>query len=161
MPGRPRGRRRVALEDVRSRPPGEVGLIGHSGAGKSTWPSSSPALDPARAWFGTAGATSPSPGVVRSQIGVVLQTPYWSAAQWRDIAYGLEDASREEVVDAASRANAHDFIAECPGLRHHARRAGGQLSAGSARTHRPSLHPRGTADQGRADPGSTPVPEQG
>lgn len=52
---------------------------------------------------------------LRSNIGIVQQDVYLFAGTVADnIRYGKPDASREEIVDAAKKANAHDFIMELP-----------------------------------------------
>jgi ATP-binding cassette subfamily B protein len=52
---------------------------------------------------------------LRDQISFVLQdTVLFQAPVWQNIAYGRPDASREEIVRAATVANAHQFIAEMP-----------------------------------------------
>ncbi len=112
--------RRVALEHVSfSAAPGEVvALIGHSGAGKSTMAQLIPRLyDPDEGVVLVDGhdIRTFTLASLRSQIGVVLQdTVLFSGTVAENIAYGREDASREQVVEAARRANAHDFIVELP-----------------------------------------------
>lgn len=52
---------------------------------------------------------------LRSQIAFVLQDPFLFEATVREnIRYGLLDATDEEVVEAARKANAHDFIVKLP-----------------------------------------------
>jgi ATP-binding cassette, subfamily B, multidrug efflux pump len=52
---------------------------------------------------------------LRRQIGIVQQrTLLFSATIHENIAYGRPDASREEVIEAAKAANAHDFIMSFP-----------------------------------------------
>ena len=52
---------------------------------------------------------------LRSQIGMVQQDVYLFSGTIRDnIAYGKPDASDEEIIAAAKRANIHDFIMELP-----------------------------------------------
>lgn len=52
---------------------------------------------------------------LRSQIGLVTQQPLlFSATIAENIAYGSPQASQEQIVRAASSANAHDFISEFP-----------------------------------------------
>ena len=52
---------------------------------------------------------------LRSHIGVVQQDVYLFSGTIRDnIAYGKPDASDEEIINAAKRANIHDFISELP-----------------------------------------------
>ncbi len=48
---------------------------------------------------------------LRRNIGMVQQDVYlFSGTVYENIAYGREDATREEVMEAAKRAGAHDFI---------------------------------------------------
>ena len=52
---------------------------------------------------------------LRNQIGLVQQDVYLFCGTIRDnIAYGKPEASMEEIVDAAKKANIHDFISELP-----------------------------------------------
>lgn len=52
---------------------------------------------------------------LRSQIGFVLQEPFLFSTSIREnIAYGRPDISEEQVIDAAKRAQAHDFIMQLP-----------------------------------------------
>jgi ATP-binding cassette subfamily B protein len=52
---------------------------------------------------------------LRQHIGIVQQDVYLFAGTVADnIRYGKLDASREEIVEAAKRANAHDFIMALP-----------------------------------------------
>ena len=112
--------RRVALRDVNfSIRPGQVfALVGRSGAGKSTIAQLIPRL------------YDPDTGVVRidgldvrrltleslrSQISVVLQdTVLFSSTVADNIAYGRDQATRDEIIEAAMRANADAFIRELP-----------------------------------------------
>ena len=51
----------------------------------------------------------------RRQIGVVSQDPHlFSDTIARNIAYGLDDVSHEDVESAARKANAHEFISNLP-----------------------------------------------
>lgn len=53
--------------------------------------------------------------MLRSQIGIVLQETFlFSSTIKANIAYGRPDASMDEIIDAAKRAQAHDFIMELP-----------------------------------------------
>lgn len=50
---------------------------------------------------------------LRSNIGIVQQDVYlFSGTVFDNIAYGKKDATRQEVMDAAKKAGAHDFIME-------------------------------------------------
>ena len=52
---------------------------------------------------------------LRSQIGVVLQETFlFSSTVKANIAYGNPEATMEEIIDAAKRADAHGFIMELP-----------------------------------------------
>ena len=52
---------------------------------------------------------------LRSQIGLVSQDVYLFGGSIKDnIAYGKPEATMEEIVDAAKKANIHDFIMELP-----------------------------------------------
>ena len=111
---------RVALRDVTfSVAPGQVfALVGHSGAGKSTIAQLIPRLyDPDEGVVRIDGRDVRSFTLesLRSQIGVVLQdTVLFSGTVADNIAYGRPDATREQVVEAAVRANADGFIRELP-----------------------------------------------
>jgi subfamily B ATP-binding cassette protein MsbA len=99
--------------------PGQtVALVGPTGAGKSTIASLVPRF------------YDPSSGVVRiddtdvrnfkqkslrAQISFVLQeTILFHGPIWSNIAYGKPDASRQEILNAARAANAHEFIEKLP-----------------------------------------------
>ena len=91
-----------------------IALVGSSGAGKTTLCSLIP-----RFYDVSDGAISID-GVdirnvkmksLRSKIGIVQQDVYLFAGTiYENILYGKPDATEEEVVEAAKRANAHDFI---------------------------------------------------
>jgi ATP-binding cassette subfamily B protein len=95
-----------------------IGLVGHSGAGKTTIVNLV-----CRFYDVTEGALLVD-GVdirsypleeYRSHIGIVLQEPflfYGTIAE--NIAYGRPDASNEEIVDVARAARAHEFILRLP-----------------------------------------------
>jgi ABC-type multidrug transport system fused ATPase/permease subunit len=115
-----RAERPAALSDVSfAVEPGEVvALAGPSGAGKSTIAQLIPRLyDPDRGAVlldgrDVRGLTLES---VRSQISMVLpETSLISGTVADNIAYGLPDATREQIVSAAVRANAHGFISLLP-----------------------------------------------
>jgi ABC-type multidrug transport system fused ATPase/permease subunit len=117
----PERERPPALRDVSfSIEPGEVvALSGPSGAGKSTIAQLIPRLyDPDRGAIlidgqDVRGFTLES---LRCQISMVLQdTVLLSGTVADNIAYGLPDAKRDEIVAAAVRANANEFIRQLPG----------------------------------------------
>ena len=95
-----------------------VALVGPSGSGKTTICSLLP-----RFYDVTAGRITIDGQDIRhltlkslrSQIGMVQQDVYLFSGTIRDnIAYGKPDASDEEIIAAAKRANIHDFIMELP-----------------------------------------------
>lgn len=95
-----------------------VALVGASGVGKTTLCSLLP-----RFYDVTAGEIRLD-GIsvkqftlhsLRQNIGVVQQSVYlFSGTVAENIGYGRPNASREEIVEAAKRANAHDFITALP-----------------------------------------------
>ncbi|NBH13958.1 ABC transporter ATP-binding protein [Lachnospiraceae bacterium] len=95
-----------------------IALVGSSGAGKSTLCSLIP-----RFYDVTQGAVKIDGTDVRdiqlkslrSQIGIVQQDVYLFVGTVMDnIRYGRPGATREEVIEAAQNANAHDFIMALP-----------------------------------------------
>lgn len=99
--------------------PGEmIGLVGHSGAGKST------TINLVCRFY------EPDAGQIlvdgkdyreydlrafREQIGIVLQEPFlFHGTIAENISYGKPSASMEEIIAAAQAANAHDFILSKP-----------------------------------------------
>ncbi|MBL8797140.1 MAG: ABC transporter ATP-binding protein [Planctomycetia bacterium] len=99
--------------------PGEmIGLVGHSGAGKTTLTNLlCRFFDVASGAIRVDGTDIRSFPVeaYRRNIGIVLQEPflfYGTVAE--NIAYGRPDASREAIVAAARAARAHEFILRLP-----------------------------------------------
>ena len=99
--------------------PGEmIGLVGQSGAGKST------TINLICRFYEVQEGEILIDGVnlrqiaqkdLRSQIGVVLQEPFlFSGSIYENIAFARPGAAREEVMAAAKAANAHDFIIQKP-----------------------------------------------
>lgn len=118
--GIPEEQRPAALRDIDFEvAPGEVvALVGFSGAGKSTIAQLVPRLyDPDEGTvlvddLDVRGLTLAS---LRHQVSVVLQdTVLLSGTVADNIAYGVDEASREEVEAAARMANAHGFIMDLP-----------------------------------------------
>ena len=99
--------------------PGQfVALVGPSGGGKSTLAGLLLRLyDPqaGRILIDGRDVREYTLDSVRSQMSVVLQEAVLFAVSVREnIAYGSPDATEEEIVAAARRANAHEFIARLP-----------------------------------------------
>lgn len=95
-----------------------IALVGPSGSGKTTICSLLP-----RFYDVTEGRVTIDGNDVRkltleslrSQIGLVSQDVYLFDGSIKDnIAYGKPDATMDEIVDAAKKANIHDFIMELP-----------------------------------------------
>ncbi len=91
-----------------------IGLVGHSGAGKST------IINLLSRFFEPDSGEILIDGVpiekiklsqLRNSMGVVLQDPFlFNATIAENIAYGLEHATFKDVMEAAKAAYAHDFI---------------------------------------------------
>ncbi len=91
-----------------------IGLVGHTGAGKSTL------INLVCRFFDVAEGSILADGVdirsykveqYRRNVGIVLQDPflfYGTIAE--NISYGLPNATREQIINAAKAAKAHDFI---------------------------------------------------
>ena len=99
--------------------PGQlVGIVGPTGSGKSTVVSLIPRF------YDPTGGTVKIDGrdvqdyklnPLRDQIGYVLQdTVLFRGTIAENIAFGRPSATREEIVEAARLANAHDFICQMP-----------------------------------------------
>ena len=112
-----------------------VALVGGTGAGKSTLLSLVPRFyDPTSGSVMLDGCdlreiTKKS---LRAQIAIVLQdTLLFSTSVRENIAYGRPDATEEEIVDAARRAQADEFIRQMPnGYQSAVGERGGHLSVG-------------------------------
>jgi len=116
--------------------PGQtVAFVGGTGAGKSTLLSLVPRFyDPAagRVLVDGRDLRALKKKSLRSQISIVLQdTLLFSTTVRENIAYGRPEATEEEIVEAARRAQAHDFIMAMPdGYRSQVGERGGHLSVG-------------------------------
>ncbi len=99
--------------------PGEmIGLVGHSGAGKST------IINLLSRFYDVKDGQILIDGVdirrirqndLRRQVGVVLQEPFLFPGTIADnIAYAKPDATPVEIMRAAKAANAHDFVMRFP-----------------------------------------------
>jgi len=95
-----------------------VALLGMTGSGKSTFINLIPRFyDPTEGKVLIDGQDISKVQIesMREQIGIVLQeTTLFTGTIHENIAYGRPDASREEVIEAAKAAAAHDFILEFP-----------------------------------------------
>ncbi|CAA7032094.1 unnamed protein product [Microthlaspi erraticum] len=95
-----------------------VALVGGSGSGKST------VISLLQRFYDTVAGEILIDGVsirelqvkwLRSQMGLVSQEPALFATSIEEnILFGKEDASIDEVVEAATASNAHDFISQFP-----------------------------------------------
>jgi ATP-binding cassette subfamily B protein len=99
--------------------PGEmIGLVGHSGAGKSTF------INLVCRFYDVDEGAVSIDGVdlrkmrledLRSQIGVVPQESFlFVGTVAENIAFGKPDATHREIIRAAQAANAHEFIMRMP-----------------------------------------------
>jgi ATP-binding cassette subfamily B protein len=95
-----------------------IGIVGHSGAGKSTFINLI-----MRLYDADEGSISVdgydlrelSVRAYKNQIGVVLQEPFlFSGTVRENILYSKPEATFEEIIKAAKIANAHDFITKLP-----------------------------------------------
>ena len=95
-----------------------IALVGATGSGKTTLVQLIPRLyDPTAGEVLVDGADvrSIDPHALRAQIAVVNDDPFlFSTSVHENIAYARSDASREEVVATAERAQAHGFITKLP-----------------------------------------------
>jgi len=112
-----------------------IGLVGHSGAGKTTL------INLICRFYDVTEGQILIDGTdvrkiamrdLRSQIGVVLQEPFlFNGTIMDNISYAKREATREEVIRAAKAANAHEFIMKLPdGYDSQVGDRGGRLSGG-------------------------------
>lgn len=95
--------------------PGQyIALVGSSGAGKTTLCSLIPRfydVDSGRILIDGHDIRHLKQRSLRNKIGIVQQDVYLFAGTiYENIAYGKPGATREDVIEAAKNANAHDFI---------------------------------------------------
>lgn len=103
----------------------KLGIVGASGAGKSTLVALLLRLyapEQGRILIDGQDISGVTQSSLRRQIGMVTQeTAMFNRSAFDNIRYGLPDATLDQVIDAARRAEAHDFILR---LRDHAGRMG-------------------------------------
>src|SRR6184192_642929 len=112
-----------------------VGLAGGTGAGKSTLLSLVPRFyDPTTGsiTLDVRNIRQITKKTLRAQIAIVLQdTLLFSTTVRENIAYGRPDATEEEIIEAACRAQADEFIRQMPdGYSSPVGERGGHLSVG-------------------------------
>ena len=95
-----------------------VALVGSSGVGKTTMCSLIPRfydVSEGNILIDGMNISDVTLKSLRSNIGVVQQDVYLFAGTiMENIRYGKMDATKEEIIEAAKNANAHDFIMELP-----------------------------------------------
>jgi len=111
-------RRVLSGLDIKIQPGEMIGLVGHTGAGKTTL------INLICRFFDVAEGAILVDGVdirsfpveaYRSNIGIVLQEPFlFFGTIAENIAYGRPDATPAEIIDAARAASAHEFILRLP-----------------------------------------------
>src|SRR3989440_11902425 len=131
------GQDRQVLHDVdlQIEPNQMIAIVGGTGAGKSTLLSLVPRFyDPTSGLVTLDGrdVREIKKKSLRAQIGIVLQdTLLFSTTIRENIAYGRSDATDDEIIDAAKRAQADEFIRQLPnGYASTVGERGGQLSVG-------------------------------
>ena len=96
----------------------KIGLVGKSGAGKSTIINLICRLydvDKGRILIDGIDLRKVKYADLRRQIGIVLQETFlFNGTIYDNIAYAKPNASREQIISAAIAANAHEFIIEKP-----------------------------------------------
>jgi ATP-binding cassette subfamily B protein len=116
--GYEKGRRVVENINLTVAPGEMVGLVGHSGAGKTTIINLiSRFYDPSEGVITIDGVDMKKVKMadLRGRLGIVLQEPFSFPGTIIDnITYAKPDATPEEIMRAAKAANAHDFIMRFP-----------------------------------------------
>ncbi len=95
-----------------------IALVGSSGVGKTTLCSLIPRfyeVSEGQIYLDSVNVQNIALRSLRRNIGVVHQDVYlFSGTVFENIRYGKPSASRDEVIAAAQKANAHDFIMQLP-----------------------------------------------
>ena len=95
-----------------------IGLVGHSGAGKSTITNIITRLydvNDGEVLIDGVNVKNLSIESLRSNIGMVLQDTFlFSGSIAENISYGRPDATIDEIIEAAKKAQAHEFIVNLP-----------------------------------------------
>lgn len=108
------------LQDIslQARPGQMVAIVGASGAGKTTIANLIPRFyDPTSGYISIDGIDIKTVTIesLREQIGIVPQeTVLFNGSAYDNIRYGRLDATRDEIIEAAKAANAHQFISRMP-----------------------------------------------
>ncbi len=104
--------------DLHIRPGEFVGLVGRSGVGKSTLINLVMRMydvDEGSICIDGTDIREISGERLRSQMGVVLQENFlFTGTVWQNLTYAKPHATREEVIQAAKTAGAHEFIIRLP-----------------------------------------------
>ncbi|MBA2384146.1 MAG: ABC transporter ATP-binding protein [Actinobacteria bacterium] len=104
--------------DLELAPGRTVALIGHTGSGKTTLAALVPRFYDAtegRVLVDGVDVSDVTRRSLRREIGVISQDPFlFSATVRENIAFGVRDATQEQVEQAARAAQAHEFVEELP-----------------------------------------------
>jgi ATP-binding cassette subfamily B protein len=112
--------KRPVLQDISfAAEPGQtIGLVGPSGSGKSTLVSLIPRFYDPQSGVVCIDGQDVREFTIRSlrrQIAFVLQeTQLFHATVWQNISYGKPEATRDDIIQAAQLAQAHEFIEALP-----------------------------------------------
>lgn len=104
--------------DLHVRPGEFIGLVGRSGVGKSTLINLVMRMydvDEGSICIDGVDVRNISQESLRRQMGVVLQETFlFTGSIWQNLTYAKPNATREEVIQAAKMAGAHEFIVRLP-----------------------------------------------